>query len=265
MSCSYINVYLIDLCFDLHSKMKLQNVLNELQSAIKATILKRKIIISFSGGVDSSLLAKLCNDLNYDVTLLTIGFKNCHDILFSKKISNMLDLPHKIYEIHPDEFNIIKSLINQKLDIDNLSWLENAIAFHYMSKASQQLGFDRIVTANGIDELFCGYDIYRRIMPCNQDKILRIMNIKLKNEISMLTQISSVLTKPNIKLIHPFLFCNFIEFAKKIPLFYKIRDQNDLLRKHIIRKIAFQIGIPKISAYKRKKSMQYGSEIHKFI
>ena len=68
-------------------------------------------------------------------------------------------------------------------------------------------------------------------MPCNQDKILRIMNIKLKNEISMLTQISSVLTKPNIKLIHPFLFCNFIEFTKKIPLFYKIRDQNDLLRK----------------------------------
>ena len=57
-------------------------LIKELKTAIKDTVLEKKIGIAFSGGVDSTLLAKLCYDLGYDVTLLTIGFENSHDILF---------------------------------------------------------------------------------------------------------------------------------------------------------------------------------------
>ena len=60
----------------------ISELVKELQIAIKDTVSDKKIGIAFSGGVDSSLLAKLCTDLNYDVILLTIGFQNSHDILF---------------------------------------------------------------------------------------------------------------------------------------------------------------------------------------
>ncbi len=243
----------------------LQSMLNEINNTIRITVPHKKIVVSFSGGVDSAFLAKICSDLKYDVTLLTIGFENCHDILFAKQISHLINLPHKTYEIDYNEFNEIKQHMKKKINVDSISWIENSIAFYYISKVSRQLGFDVIVTANGIDELFCGYDIYRRIMPCSDDKILQTMNIKLKNEISMLNKISSISSIFDITLVHPFLLRNFIEFAKQVPLFYKIRGENDFLRKHIIRTLAFQVGVPKISAYKRKKSMQYGSAIHKFI
>ena len=71
-------------------------LIQELQIAIKDTISEQKIGIAFSGGVDSTLLAKLCDDLEYDVTLLTIGFENSHDILFSKNVNDIMKLHHKI-------------------------------------------------------------------------------------------------------------------------------------------------------------------------
>jgi asparagine synthase (glutamine-hydrolysing) len=50
-----------------------------------------------------------------------------------------------------------------------------------------------------------------------------------------------------------------------VPISDKIRDESDLQRKHIIRKLALQIGVPEISANKRKKALQYGSLIHKTL
>jgi len=43
----------------------------------------------------------------------------------------------------------------------------------------------------------------------------------------------------------------------------KIKDKDDLMRKHIVRKLAMSIGVPEESALKQKKAMQYGSLIHK--
>ncbi len=35
------------------------------------------------------------------------------------------------------------------------------------------------------------------------------------------------------------------------------------MRKHVIRKLAYEIKIPEISYTKRKKALQYGTKIHK--
>ena len=51
-----------------------------------------QVVIAFSGGVDSSILAKICKDLGKQVYLITIGFPNSHDLLFSKSISKLLGL-----------------------------------------------------------------------------------------------------------------------------------------------------------------------------
>ena len=98
---------------------EISELVQELQIAIKDTISEKKIGVAFSGGVDSTLLAKLCIDLGYDVTLLTIGFQNSHDILFSKKINEIMKLPHKIYEIEKNSFSDISSKIHTKINTDN--------------------------------------------------------------------------------------------------------------------------------------------------
>ena len=240
-------------------------LLAEMQKAVKNTILTKKFGIAFSGGVDSSLLAKICSDLEYDITLLTVGFSDSHDIVFSKKISKLLDLPHKTLEITFDTFDDISNKIRRKINTDNLSWNENCIAFYYVSKLAKSLDLDTIVTANGIDELFCGYNGYRDAIKEGNDQVIELMNKKIENELKMMKAVNTVSSEFNVKIIQPFLNQDFINYAKKIPVSEKIKDQDDLIRKHIIRKLALEIGIPEESANKRKKALQYGSQIHKTL
>jgi asparagine synthase (glutamine-hydrolysing) len=50
----------------------------------------------------------------------------------------------------------------------------------------------------------------------------------------------------------------------KIPIYSKIVSHDDVLRKHIIRKIALSFEIPPEVVIRRKKALQYGSLIHKY-
>jgi len=243
----------------------LASLLQELQNSIKDTILEKKIGIAFSGGVDSTLLAKLCKDLGYETTLLTIGFEGSHDISFSKKVNEKMKLLHEILEIDKTTFSEISLKINDKINTNNLSWNENCIAFYYVSKLANHLKIGTVVTANGIDELFCGYNAYRDAIKEGEKKIQELMNSKLENEKKMMEAINEISSQFNVKILQPFLSSRFISFAKKIPLNEKIKNADDLQRKHIIRQIASEIGVPQISAIKRKKALQYGSLIHKTL
>ncbi len=238
---------------------------NQIIQSIQMTVDEKKIGIAFSGGIDSTLLAKICANLGYDITLLTIGFEDSHDIMFSQEISKILGYRHKIEKIKLTNFLKISEEIKKIIKTDNLSWLENCIAFYYVSKLAKHYDIKKVITANGIDELFCGYNAYRNAVKSGEHEVMELMESKLENEIKMMKAVNLVASQFGVVLIQPFLSQDFIEFAKKIPLKYKIHDSDDLLRKHIIRELALKIGVPEISSNKRKKALQYGSLIHKTL
>ncbi len=242
-----------------------KKLLEMIKSSITNIITQKKIAVAFSGGVDSTLVSKICNDLGYDVTLLTIGFPESHDILFAKQVNEHLKFQHEILEIESDSFVDISSKINQKIKTENLSWNENSIAFYYVSKLAKSLGLDIVVTANGIDELFCGYNAYRDAISQGESKVSEVMDAKLDNEIKMMKAVNLVASEFGVQIVQPLLSPEFVEFAKTIPLSEKIHDSEDLYRKHIIRTLASEIGVPEISYNKRKKALQYGSKIHKAL
>src|SRR3970282_1871317 len=220
-----------------------KELLDKIKNSIKENIVEKKIAIAFSGGVDSTLISKICSDLGYDVTLLTIGFPESHDVLFAKEVNQQLKLVHHVLEIDSNTFQDVALKIKQTIKTDNLSWNENCIAFYYVSKLAQSLGLNLVVTANGIDELFCGYNAYRLVVSEGESKILEVMNGKLENEITMMKVVNQVTSEFNVKIVQPLLSSNFIEFAKTIPLSEKIHDSDDLLRKHIIRKLASSVRV----------------------
>jgi len=242
-----------------------KELLENIKTSIVECVPEKKIGIAFSGGVDSTLISKICHDLGYDITLVTIGFSESHDILFAKEVNQHLKFKHEILEIEPSSFAEISTKINQKIKTENLSWNENSIAFYYVSKLAKSLGLGVVVTANGIDELFCGYNAYRDAISGGESRILEVMESKLDNEVKMMNAVNLVASEFSVRIVQPLLSAKFVEFAKTIPLSEKIHSSEDLYRKHIIRNLASEIGVPEISYNKRKKALQYGSKIHKAL
>ena len=242
-----------------------KKLLEHIKNSISETVKVKKIGIAFSGGVDSTLISKICSNMNYDIILLTIGFPESHDILFAKQVNEFLKYPHHILEIDSDTFSTISSKIHQKIETDNLSWNENCIAFYYVAKLAKNLDLDAVITANGIDELFCGYNTYREAFSGGESQINEVMLAKLDNELKMMKAVNLIASEFGVKILQPLLSEKFIEYAKTVPLSEKIHDSEDLYRKHIIRKLASEVNVPELSCIKRKKALQYGSKIHKAL
>ena len=242
-----------------------KQLLTEMQDAIKSTVTDKKIGVAFSGGVDSTLLAKLVKDMGYDIHLLTIGFQDSHDINFAKEVNQILSFQHSVSEIDPEKFKEVSQKINQTIKTDNLSWNENSIAFYYVAELAQNNDLKTVVTANGIDELFCGYNSYREAIETGEDEVTKMMVEKLKNEGEMMVAINQVTAEFDVRMIQPFLLPNFTEYAKKIPISEKIHGSDDMKRKHIVRELAIDCGVPEVAAQKQKKALQYGSQIHKSL
>jgi len=143
--------------------------------------------------------------MGYDIHLLPIGFQDSHDINFAREVNQLLNFPHSISEIDPEKFKEVSQKINQTIKSDNLSWNENSIAFYYVAELAQKNGLKTVVTANGIDELFCGYNSYREAIEIGEDEVGKMMNDKLKNEKEMMVAINAVTAEFGVTMIQPFL------------------------------------------------------------
>ena len=223
-----------------------------------------KIGIAFSGGIDSTLLAMICKNMNIDTTLFTVGFPDSNDVEFSKSISHKINMNHKILEIEKGDLAVITKKVKNEISCSNTSHIENCIAFSYIAKLASKNDTPVVLTANGFDELFCGYNNFRFIFNQGSDTINKTIESKILNELELTNEIKQVAKEYRVSILQPFLSKGFISVAMKFPIYNKIVSNDDVLRKHIIRKIALSFDLPPEVIFRRKKAIQYGSLIHKY-
>ena len=238
-------------------------LLDAARDAISGLQLRGDTGVAFSGGVDSALLARVCSDMGVRVRLLTVGFAGSHDVSFAAQAAAALGLKHHTLEIDPDSFGGVAGMVSDRVQTGNLSWIENCIAFYYVAKLASSLGIKTVLTANGIDELFCGYDAYRREYGKGRERLHTMVTERLENERAMVKVVGGIASDFGVRILQPLLSDSFAKFAGMIPLRDKILGPDDIHRKHIVRRAARLAGVPEMSYAKRKKALQYGSLIHK--
>jgi asparagine synthase (glutamine-hydrolysing) len=224
--------------------------------------------IAYSGGIDSSILAKLASKLRRteDLILVKMGMPGSRDLAQSEESCAGL----RIESIGLSKNSVEEAAveISQAFEIDSLSQLEDCVAFLLIGKAISRIGsYKAVLTANGPDELFCGYDRFRRIVATSgSSRLGEEMAVALETARKLQNKVSLILGRTNLSCKSPFLENKFAEFAKNsIPTSLKIHDENDLLRKRIWRTYGRYIGLDELTVLKRKRAMQYSMGIHSIV
>jgi len=224
-----------------------------------------KIGVAFSGGVDSSLLAKVCKDLGKDILLLTVGLKDSHDLKAAVEVSKQIELPLSTYEIDEKEIADDMKNISHVCGKARFQDLEICAVNYYVFRFAREKNLKAVLNASGIDELFCGYEKFCRIFGKGEEAIKNLIQKEVGVALESKWLKDKIAAMFGVKNLEPFLEKNFVEFALSVPIEFSIKSSDDKLRKHIVREIALKIGLPKDVAMKQKKAMQYGSGVHSFL
>lgn len=258
-------------------------LIDDLYSAVEKRVENiSNVGLIFSGGVDSTILAVLLkqiaekrnnssNSLPLNIKLYSVGVENSQDIKFSEEIAEDLNLPLKTVIINENTVKESMKPVLTAIEDDNVMKLGVGMTIYLAAKSMKDDNIKVALSGQGADELFGGYNRYLKHF---EDNILFDAYFDLDEEIYHdianmyhvnLERDDAVSMANGVELRVPFLDKDIIDLALDIPAKYKIKDNEDILRKHILRDAAKSIGVPDYIADRPKKAAQYGSGINKIL
>ncbi len=137
----------------------------EIINLLKDSVEKRLISdvplgVYLSGGIDSSSIVAMMKNFSDDISSYSLAFehdKTGNELEYAKKVSDYFGTRHKEITINTD---IIKDLPKIAWHLDEPMCDPAAIPVYYLSKEAKK-SVTVILTGDGSDELFAGYDQYR--------------------------------------------------------------------------------------------------------
>ena len=222
--------------------------------------------ILFSAGIDSTILAKLANDLNVNATLYCVGHKNSIDIKFAKKIAFKMNMPLKIKTVDKKDVENYLIPVLEAIEEFNIMKIGVGMPAYIAAEMAHQDGLKVMLSGQGADELFGGYNRYLKFYEEKGELAQEDLKSDILNLYHVNLQRDDAVTMANsIELRVPFLDLDIINTAMDIPMKYKINGKEDNLRKCFLREIGAEIGVPEEIVKRPKKAAQYGSGINKML
>ncbi len=243
----------------------------ELEDVLIKSVEKRvkglsEVGIIFSGGLDSTILAKISQDLGIHTTLYTAGLETSSDMIFAKKAANDMHLPLKFTSLDVDDIKYYTGLVLNAIEELNIMKLGVGMPGYVASEMAHKDGLKVVMSGQGADEIFAGYNRYTLLYKDKGENASKDLEYDINNLYCVNLQRDDAVTMANsVELRVPYLDLDVVDLAMKIPMKYKLKGDKDDLRKCILRSMASDIGVPDEIVRRPKKAAQYGSGIHKIL
>lgn len=248
---------------------------NEFKEQLKNKLVKsvekrarglKEVGILFSAGIDSTILAKIADDLGIKTTLYCVGNENSIDIKFAKKTAQKMDLPLKTKIIDLDDVRNYLMPVLDAIEEFNVMKIGVGMPAYIASEMAHEDRLKVMLSGQGADELFAGYNRYLGFYEKKGELTQEDLKKDILNLYHVNLQRDDAVTMANsIELRVPYLDLDIINTAINIPMKYKINGKTDKLRKCILREVGAELGIPTEIVNRPKKAAQYGSGIHKML
>jgi len=232
----------------------------------KSTKNIEKAAVLFSAGLDSSLIAKAVSERIPKTELFAVGTKNSKDLAFAEDVAKEMGIKLNIRIISeaeiPAYLEKTKKALGSELSKELLQ-LQIGVPQYIALEFVKKRGFRTVFSGQGGDELFCGYAAFKRILeengyPAVEREIQHLFDIMPPRNLAR----EQALAKHfSLEQRTPLLNEAFIQEALKIPAQEKIVSPDDALRKHPLRALARELGVPEKACARPKKAIQYGSGV----
>ena len=232
-----------------------------LQDSILMRIPTKKFGLLFSGGLDSVVLAKILKNLGSNFVCYTAAtLENSPDLIYAKKAAEHLGVELKYKIVSPEEVKESLQEIVPLIEDNNVVKVGVALPIYFASQLARDDSCKVIFSGSGADELFAGYNRYKKsaLDQLNKDCFSDVLKIYEKNAYR-----DDVITMSNhLELRVPYLDKDVVEYSLRIVPELKIKDG---VEKYILRKLALDLGIDEEFAMRPKKAAQYGSGFDKIL
>jgi len=225
------------------------------------------VAVAFSGGLDSAITALLAKQANLRVELISTGLRNSTELQTVEKYAKALDLPISIETYDVDSLDHFIRRIIWLTEEHDLMKVSVAIPLHWAAMLAARRGYSVMLCGQGSDELYGGYYKYAKIL---DNKGKRALHSALYRSIIEAPQVNyerdEQATCPSgVELRTPFANLDVIDFSFRIPLEFKVKTGNDLVRKWVLRAAALKAGLPEEMVWKKKKAIQHGTGVENAI
>ncbi|MGB9936925.1 MAG: asparagine synthase (glutamine-hydrolyzing) [Methanobacterium sp.] len=247
---------------ELKEKLK-NNLIKSVEKRVKGL---DEIGILFSAGIDSTILAKITDELGVKTTLYSVGNENSQDLKFAKKTAEKMNLPLKIRTIDIKDVENYLMPVLDAIEEFNIMKIGVGMPAYIAAETAHEDGLKVMLSGQGADELFGGYNRYLKLYEEKGEMAQEDLKEDILNLYHVNLQRDDAVTMANsIELRVPFLDLDVITTAINIPMKYKINGEDDKLRKCILREVGAELGVPSEIVRRPKKAAQYGSGIHKML
>ncbi|MGC8936187.1 MAG: asparagine synthase C-terminal domain-containing protein [Candidatus Methanomethylicaceae archaeon] len=209
--------------------------------------------IILSGGVDSSLLAGIASKLR-SITGVTVAFNGAraNDVRYSSLVAERVGIKCKLRTYSIEEAaDAAKEVVRITMSFDHIA-IRNDITVYLALKTCAEEGISIVMTGDGGDELFAGYEYMTRMSEHELSKYINLLSEVWAFSSPLLAQ------SLGLEIVQPYLDREVVDFAKRLPYQWRVMKSDRVYGKWILRAILKDLGLPEI-ACREKEPIETGS------
>lgn len=241
--------------------------IGELAEAIEMSVRRnvaRRCCVLFSGGLDSSLLARALQNVGARPLALTIGLEGSHDKNAARNAAVEMGIDNILIEPEIDELGEYSAYLRRCLYLGSPMDVALALLVFIAASEASSLGRRQLVAGQGADELFGGYAKYQSMLRSGGPEAAERQMMRDVGSLwsGSVPRDYAAAAMGGCLLTLPYLDREVASYALALPLRDKVSEGE---RKLILRRVAARLGLPPSIAHRPKKAAQYGTGFQRVV